>query len=1736
MQKLLRIILENTQAGNIDKQTAAKMLHTLQNEILATSIQEDIAIVGIAGELPVCNSIDEYWEGINNSIDFIGDFPETRRQDIDKYINYSGLEDLDEVKYLQGAYINEIDKFDYRLFRLSPNEASLMDPYQRLFLQVAYKAIEDGGYNKSSIAGTRTGVFVGYASNAKDSYQKMIYDTDVSLMAAAAVGNVTAMIPSRISYLLDLKGPSMVIDTACSSSLVSVHLACEAIKNQDCDMAIAGGIRMSLLPLDKEYMKFGIESTDGRTRSFDDQSDGSGMGEGVVAVLLKPLRKAKRDRDNIYAVIKGSAINQDGTSIGITAPNPDSQMDVILKAWEKAEINPETLSYIEAHGTGTALGDPIEIDGLIKAFRNHTDKHQFCAIGTVKSNVGHLYESAGLVGLLKCIMMLKNKTIPPSINFNKPNSKIDFSQSPLYVNSRNREWLAGDSARRCGLSSFGFSGTNCHLVLEEAPELPRVGENSKVHLFLISAQSKHQLIELIDNYLQFLEKPHNVEIGDVCYTANVGRNHQSYRCAIVIDTLEELKEKLKIIRDGLNLINDLSGQSIYVNEHRVVPQNKMNRTKVEITERERLELGKQSATIIQNFISSDREDRKSLTELAELYSRGAEVQWDKLYRDEAVRKISAPGYPYERNRCWFEVPEGKQLTRNTDKPDKFFTIGWAVEKLPEEKKQVMDGTIMVFKGESELCQEMLNELSASPCDVITVEKGPSFKQINPNEYIISGSEVDYLHLVRNVKDRQITRIIHMMTIQDGRSIRSITDLEESQQNGVLSLFYLTKAFAKMEITNEIDILLISDYTTQVNGFEERIKPENITLLGIGKVVRKEHQNLLCRCIDVDDSTTATEIIDEINANTEWMNVAYRRGVRYVEEFKEIELDLEPSKPLEIRENGVYVITGGASGIGLEVSKYLASTEQVSLVLINKTPLPERTEWERILEQGQDQNTITRIKGIHEIEALGAEVTYYSADIGNMDEVSRVLDKVRQQYGQINGVIHGAGVGGAEPIVTRTDERFNQVFSPKVYGTWILDKLTETDQLDFFIMFSSVASLFSAPGQGDYIAANAYLDAYSYYRNMFNKRTVAVNWSTWKETGMSIKHDFNIDTLFKALMTKEGIHGLDQLINKDVPRALIGEINYESSLISLLERFMFKLSPKIRKTLYCYIGQTKVKAKPKVAGFIEEVKLSGKESDQYSAIEQKIGQIWGEVLGFDEINIYDNFFELGGDSISGLKIANLINQELGKQIGVADLLSFVTVADFVEFMEQHTDEFTNTSTSCYVDIEPCEPMDGYPASSAQTRLFIINEMEGSNINYNIYRAVTIEGPFDTTKFEYTFNEIIKRQASLRTSFKLADGKVMQYIKDNVIFNVEYKKTIEEVLDEQINAFIRPFELSQAPLLRIGLFELAKEKHVMVFDMHHMIADGISIDILIEEFLAIYEENKLEELKIQYKDYAVHQERIAESDKMLEQKKYWLELLAGDLPVLNLPTDYPRPDIKNFEGHTVSVILDKEKSQHMYRFAKESNTTPYMVMLSAFYVLLYKYTAQDDIIIGTPIAGRPSADLEKIVGMFVNTLVIRNRPKWDKTVKDFLFEVKNNVLDAFDNQDCNIEELISQLKVERSLSRNPLFDVMFVLQNVGNSEIKMNDLTISSYPIEEKISKFDLTLEVIEAGDFVDIHLNYSTKLYRNETAQRILEDYIDLLEKICFELDTPIGDLLLKSEANMEEQDDQEDREEVKFNF
>ncbi len=478
-----------------------------------------------------------------------------------------------------------------------------MDPNQRLFLETAWETIEDAGYGSKKIMGSNTAVFVGHSNEPE--YKKLIYDVvEPSFYSMSVQGNLSPIIASRISYLLDLRGPSMVVNTLCSSSLVALHLGCQSLKNGECSMALIGGVQINLIPI--RQVEVGIESSSKRTRTFDHQSDGTGAGEGVIAFLLKPLEKAMKDEDNIYAVIKGSAYNQDGASAGLTAPNPAAQEDVIIKAWQEAGLDPETISYIEAHGTGTRLGDPIEIDGIKRAFRRYTDKRQFCAIGSVKSNIGHLDASAGLAGLLKAVLALQKGKIPPTINFERPNKMIAFHKSPVYVNTKLREWETDGFPRRCGVSSFGFSGTNCHVILEEAPHM-EAGKDKKdnkegdFRILTLSAKSVGSLEKLVRLY----SKLDYDELGweNVCYTAGTGRTHYNCRLALLVESKQDLRRKLELlIQLGLkgNSRIGVFYNGIYYNKYKVINENKTIRDHGEITKEEKKDHGLPCKKVVGN--------------------------------------------------------------------------------------------------------------------------------------------------------------------------------------------------------------------------------------------------------------------------------------------------------------------------------------------------------------------------------------------------------------------------------------------------------------------------------------------------------------------------------------------------------------------------------------------------------------------------------------------------------------------------------------------------------------------------------------------------------------------------------------------------------------------------------------------------------------------------------------------------------------------------------------------------------------------------------------------------------------------------------------------------------------------------------------------------------------------------------------------------------------------------------
>lgn len=427
-------------------------------------LNKDIAIIGVALKFPDADTPEQFWSNIINKKISFGEFPEQRKELIEEFANEKFG---DDIRFEIGAYLKDIEKFDYNFFDISLKDSQIMDPNQRLFLETAIKAINNAGYDIDKLKSKNIGVYSGFANNNIFNYSKIIYDIDREDFNMAIAPNLTSIIPGRVSYFMDFHGPCVNVDTACSSSLVAVDFACDALESGKCDLAVAGGVRIDLIPIDLAEKKIGIESSSKSIHVFDDKSDGTLWGEGVGVVILKPLNEAEKDGDYIYGVIEGRAINQDGFSMGITTPNSFAQSEVIVKAMDDARISAEDISYVEAHGTGTNLGDPIEIEGLQRAYEHYTDKKQFCAISSVKPNIGHLETVSGVASLIKATLALDKKIIPPIANVDIPSRKIDFINSPVYLAAEPIEWDSIIKPRRCAVSSFGFSGTNCHMILRE---------------------------------------------------------------------------------------------------------------------------------------------------------------------------------------------------------------------------------------------------------------------------------------------------------------------------------------------------------------------------------------------------------------------------------------------------------------------------------------------------------------------------------------------------------------------------------------------------------------------------------------------------------------------------------------------------------------------------------------------------------------------------------------------------------------------------------------------------------------------------------------------------------------------------------------------------------------------------------------------------------------------------------------------------------------------------------------------------------------------------------------------------------------------------------------------------------------------------------------------------------------------------------------------------------------------
>lgn len=1105
----------------------------------------DIAVIGFQGRFPGSEDAESFWEGLIQNRDEVREITRLR------FPNRSSA-------ILRAGMLERVDEFDPYFFKISPKEAREMDPQQRLLLEGSWELFERAGYSFSKLNGSRTGVFVGvmnsdYIHEARKSGKSLGVGSGVS----------SAILANRISYFYNFKGPSMPIETACSSSLVSIHMACQSLRLGESEMAIAGGVNILLSPdYFVEFYKNGMLSKEGKCKAFDKTADGYVRGEGMGLLLLKPLSAAIRDNDQIYAVIKGSAVNHDGRTNGLSAPSPQSQAEVIKQAYENAGVHPETVTYIEAHGTGTPLGDPIEFEGLNRAFESFTDKRRYCALGAVKTNIGHLESAAGVAGIIKIILMLKNRMMPKSLHLNEINPIIDVHNSPFYLLKENKVWDS-EKPRRAGISSFGYGGVNCHIVVEEyevTDHSDRNGVCGKPELFVLSAYSEEALRQYVFKFEKFITKnSDNVALADMSYSLLTGRDMLPHVIAIVAENREDLLIKLNLCIRARSYTEIEHCDIRYIGKEgiRSVPADtdidEYSPSERTIEEWVRLvESGGDPSPMI------DRMDRdiwrivyKRIIDY--ISSRDIEkfVALRTLFRG---KQVIMPTYPFQRESFWFEeVPQDKPPVDGQILPlpclELLHASEWRTNDGDTAISNGRDNNSIVILSESKSLSEKLSysfERKGQSCHIIHMDidgwgiAEEQLKQFNTANYMFVGSSEE-------------------------------TGIGLSGNRPTLEYFLRTAKLMKHSTDNTcLWVVLFNSHV--VIPTERNVKPEMSALWSMAKVVEQEYKHVTVRGIDVCSEESEEQICSyiemEMDRRSPKFLAAYRSGQRWEQTFNRISV---PGKNNKFNPNGkVFWITGGLGDIGLSVAEYLAKKGKCTIFLTGRSSMPDRTEWnEWTARYGSENPTSLKIAAIQTIERLESIVELAPGDVTNIEEMSSIMRRISSQYGKLHWVFHLAGIAGkGKPIYKLEPYELYDTLDPKTIGIQVMDQVTREEQLEIFIAYSSLSSVAGGIGMFDYSAANAYLSAYTQRRKQLEgKPSIAVDWPLFKEIGMGTRtSNFNgKNRRENAVTAKEASQLLETILEDNRSYYVVSESDHllSAAFTSSKERFEAK-SPEFRE--------------------------------------------------------------------------------------------------------------------------------------------------------------------------------------------------------------------------------------------------------------------------------------------------------------------------------------------------------------------------------------------------------------------------------------------------------------------------------------------------------------------------------------------------------------------------------------------
>ncbi len=1224
----------------------------------AGSIAEPIAIVGVSGCFPRAEDVDALWMNLRDGRDCIGEIP-TQRWDW-RAIYGDPMRERNKTHAKWGGFIDGIAEFDPLFFGISPHEAELMDPQQRLLMTYVWKVFEDAGYSAQRLAGSDTGIFVGTASSG---YERLFGRAGLPIEGYSFIGVVPSVGPNRMSYLLDLHGPSEPIETACSSSLVAIHRAVMAIASDQCEMAVAGGVNTIVSPeLHISASKAGMLSRDGRCKAFSAHADGIVRGEGVGMLLLKKLSVARRDGDHIYALVRGSGVNHGGKATSLTAPNPKAQAALIASAYTGAGIDPATVGYIEAHGTGTVLGDPVEINALKSAFRDlyaaagHAPAVEpHCGLGSVKSNIGHLEMAAGVAGVIKVLLQLRHQTLVKSLHCEEQNPYIQLEGSPFYLLQETRPWLpildghGRDLPRRAGISSFGIGGVNAHVIVEEYRETDRRGAPGlagRPAIIVLSARSELRLRDRARQLLCALDVQdrRDADLQDIAYTLQIGRDAMDARLGLAVTSIDELKAGL-----GRYVNDDADRQGLHVG---VIARTSEARSAFDGDEDLQAAIGAWM-------------DKGKYTRLLDAWVAGIAIDWRRLYGEAMPRRVSLPTYPFAKDQYWVTVPDSAIVPLERRGPDAIacaplsvagglraagaaasapeafelmtFEEAW-LETALDRSDRAQVGTVVCFVSRSEDRQAVSDAIAALDprTQVIGISQGTACRRHSRHHYtVVRDDGSGYLAALNGIRDEygEVDAVLYLWPLEDGACLRDPRPI-----------VHVVQALARSGLRCR-RLLLAGDCATGVDrchveswiGFER----------SLGLVLPQTRVAVVFEERDADDRV-ATSAALSVWLHRLWQELGahkgesalYRGGRRYVCRVRPTAVE---SGDARLRPGGTYLITGGAGGLGRLFAGHLAERYTANLVLVGRSPLDD-----------------ARKRAVERLEQLGGRVLYIAADVCDRAAMEAALRQADDCFGGVHGVIHAGGVGGGGSIVKKDVADFQRVLDPKIAGTLVLDELLRERPLDFVCYFSSSSSVLGDFGSCDYAIANRFEMAFARGRSRSEwgrpgGKALAISWPHWNAGGMApTEEEHEGGRLYlkssgqRPLEPHEGIEIFERLLADSCSAHLV-----MAGQPSRVHRFLGiggESDPASARTPAPALAATDGR-RPHLKGLTCEQCIAWDLKAQASEL-LKIAR--------DELNADDNLADFGFDSIGLAEFATRLGQHYGIEMTPAIFFSYPTL--------------------------------------------------------------------------------------------------------------------------------------------------------------------------------------------------------------------------------------------------------------------------------------------------------------------------------------------------------------------------------------------------------------------------------------------------------------------------------------------